>query len=204
MELFERARAAGASGRDSGAVQHPYDPELLDLHDEAVALYANLDGFAFDPEPAGVLVLGRDAAALAALADDLGEAFPELEPTVVDGRAAEPVLAPDVAACRLRSGHPVRPDAATLVFGGGGAGGGAVLHTGVPARAADLLETAGAVLVAAGPWTPRGVDPTGSRRPITRRSGGVNVEVALEEAPRAILEEGGVESAVAATCRRCC
>jgi glycine/D-amino acid oxidase-like deaminating enzyme len=197
VELFERAElAAGASGRNSGAVQHPYDPELLGLHNETVAMYANLDGLAFDPEPAGVLVLGRDAAALAALADDLGEAFPELEPDVVDGRAAEPLLAPGVAACRLRSGHPVRPEAATLAFADVARAAGAVLHTGAAARAADLLETAGAVLVAAGPWTPEVVDPTGSWRPITP-VWGVNVEVALEEPPRAILEEGGVESAVA-------
>ena len=41
MELFERAElAAGASGRDSGAVQHPYDPELLGLHNETVAMYS--------------------------------------------------------------------------------------------------------------------------------------------------------------------
>ena len=197
VELFERAElAAGASGRNSGAVQHPYDPELLGLHNETVAMYTNLDGFAFDPEPAGVLVLGRDAAALAVLADDLGEAFPELEPAVVDGRAAEPLLAPGVAACRLRSGHPVRPEAAALAFAEAARAAGAVLHTGAAARAADLLETAGAVLVAAGPWTPEVVDPTGSWRPITP-VWGVNVEVALEQPPRAILEEGGVESAVA-------
>ena len=52
------------------------------------------------------------------------------------------------------------------------------------------------MLVAAGPWTPEVVDPTGSWRPITP-VWGVNVEVALEHPPRAILEEGGVESAVA-------
>ena len=197
VELFERAElAAAASGRNSGAIQHPYDPELLGLHDETVAMYSNLDGFAFDPEPVGVLVLGRDAAALAALAADLGEAFPELEPAVVDGRAAEPLLAPGVAACRLRSGHPVRPEAATLAFAEAARAAGAVLHTAAPARAADLLETSGAVLVAAGPWTPEVVDPTGSWRPITP-VWGVNAEVALEEPPRAILEEGGVESAVA-------
>ena len=118
-------------------------------------------------------------------------------PGVVDGRAAEPLLAADMAACRLRSGHPVRPDAATLVFAEARAGGRAR-----PARPASprgpptSLETAGAVLVAAGPWTPAVVDPTGSWRPITR-VWGVNVEVALGSRRARSSRRAASESAVA-------
>ena len=35
--------AAGASGRNSGVVQHPFDPALIDLHLETVALYRRLE-----------------------------------------------------------------------------------------------------------------------------------------------------------------
>jgi len=57
---------------------------------------------------------------------------------------------------------------------------------------------AGAVLVAAGPWTPAVIDPSGGWRPI-RPVWGVNVEVTLEDPPAAILEEAGVEGAVQGT-----
>jgi len=196
VELFERgALASGASGRNSGAVQHPYDPELVGLHLQTLELYRALEGFAFDDEPAGVLVLARDHAALAAVAADLARACPELEPVMLDGGDAEPALAPGVAACRLRSGYPVQPEAATLAFAAAARDAGAVLHTEAEATAAELLRSAGAVLVAAGPWTPAVVDPTGHWRPIAP-VWGVNVEVALDDPPRAILEEGGVETAV--------
>lgn len=197
VELFERGDlASGASGRNSGAIQHPYDPELVGLHRETLDLYRELEGFPFDDEPAGVLVLARDHAGLAAVAADLAQACPELEPDVLDGSDAEPALAPGIAACRLRSGYPVQPGAATLAFAAAARGAGAVLHTGAEATAAELLSSAGAVLVAAGPWTPAVVDPTGDWQPIAP-VWGVNVEVALDDPPRAILEEGGVETAVA-------
>jgi D-hydroxyproline dehydrogenase subunit beta len=197
VELFERGElASGASGRNSGAVQHPYDPELVGLHEETIALYRALDGFAFDAEPAGVLVLGHDNGALAEVAADLGRAYPELEPVVLEGRSVEPALAPGVSACRLRSGHPVRPEAATLALARAARAAGAVLQTDAEVTVAELRQRAGAVLVAAGPWTPQVVDPSGGWRPIAP-VWGVNVEVAMADPPRAILEEGGVETAVA-------
>ena len=167
VELFERGElASGASGRNSGAVQHPYDPELVGLHEETIALYRALDGFAFDAEPAGVLVLGHDNGALAEVAADLGRAYPELEPVVLEGRSVEPALAPGVSACRLRSGHPVRPEAATLALARAARAAGAVLQTDAEVTVAELRQRAGAVLVAAGPWTPQVVDPSGGWRPI--------------------------------------
>src|SRR5215218_6941315 len=155
VELFERAELAGAaSGRNSGAVQHPLDPALVPLYGETRALYR--------------VVLGLDAGALGAGAGQLRAAFPELEPELVD---APPYLAPGVAACRLRTGHPVVPAAATLALAVVAREHGAVLHT---AAAAELWREgdeargvvvqgerrpAGAVLVAAGPWMPAVVDP---------------------------------------------
>jgi glycine/D-amino acid oxidase-like deaminating enzyme len=51
---------------------------------------------------------------------------------------------------------------------------------------------AGAVLVAAGPWTPEVVDPTGAWRPIVA-VWGVVVEVRMSDPPRHVVEEAGVE-----------
>jgi glycine/D-amino acid oxidase-like deaminating enzyme len=63
---------------------------------------------------------------------------------------------------------------------------------------------AGATLVAAGPWTPRLVDPTGGWRPILPTYG-VTLQLRLEEAaPRHIVEEDEVDAvnrATAATAR---
>jgi D-hydroxyproline dehydrogenase subunit beta len=58
--LYEReAIAAGASGRNSGVVQHPLDPMLSDLYEESVEHYATLGrGFPAAARP------GRAAARL--------------------------------------------------------------------------------------------------------------------------------------------
>jgi glycine/D-amino acid oxidase-like deaminating enzyme len=43
VTLYEReALAAGASGRNSGVVQHPFDPVLVPLYLETVELYRRL------------------------------------------------------------------------------------------------------------------------------------------------------------------
>jgi glycine/D-amino acid oxidase-like deaminating enzyme len=191
VELFERGElAAAASGRNSGAVQHPMDPALVALHRETLELYRDVLGL--DGEPAGVVMLARDDAPLAAAAGQLGAAFPELVPALVD---PPPYVAPGTAACRLETGHPVAPGAATLAIAERAREAGAVFHTGAAAEPYPFPSAAGAVLVAAGPWTPEVVDPSGAWRPI-RPVWGVNVEVALDDPPAEILEEAGVEAAV--------
>jgi D-hydroxyproline dehydrogenase subunit beta len=57
-------------------------------------------------------------------------------------------------------------------------------------------QPAGAVVVAAGPWTPEVVDPGGGWRPIAPLWG-VVVEVRLESPPRHCLEEAGIDALVA-------
>ncbi len=52
---------------------------------------------------------------------------------------------------------------------------------------------AGAVLAAAGPWTPALLDPTGRWNPIRPRWG-VVVEAELASPPRHVLEEAGIEA----------
>src|SRR5947207_15898643 len=65
VTLFERTEiGAGASGRNMGAVQHPFDPELVPLYDETRDIYGELSAkapdFAFPAEPAGLLILSDD------------------------------------------------------------------------------------------------------------------------------------------------
>jgi glycine/D-amino acid oxidase-like deaminating enzyme len=54
-------------------------------------------------------------------------------------------------------------------------------------------EAAGAVVVAAGPWSAALVDPSGAWRPVVP-SWGVNVELRLSHPPRHSIEEAGIES----------
>ena len=65
VELYEGEEvAAAASGRNSGSVQHPFDPVLRDLHVETLRHYRELDDFELPEEPAGVLMLAADRAVL--------------------------------------------------------------------------------------------------------------------------------------------
>src|ERR1700754_4428325 len=82
VALYEReAIAAGASGRNSGILQHPMDLALTALYEASLELYASLGhGFALPREPTGVLVLAPDPELLAADRDAAQEEFPELAP----------------------------------------------------------------------------------------------------------------------------
>src|SRR5688572_21522908 len=123
--LLERSEiAAGASGRNSGVVQHPFDPVLVDLHLETVALYralaeTDLEGFTLPAEPAGLLMVTHDQDVAWRLAAVLTETHPRLLPTFLgpeETQALEPSLAQDVAACRLAIGYPVAPASATRAY----------------------------------------------------------------------------------------
>jgi D-hydroxyproline dehydrogenase subunit beta len=208
VELFERSDLAGAaSGRNSGSIQHPFDPVLAGLHFETLRHYRELAGFDLPEAPAGVLMLARDRRALEPVAADIAREQPELEPSLLDPRAVvwtEPRLARKLWGCRLETGWPVRPAAATLAFAERARRAGAVLHEGRTAwpwvmgggvrgvLAAGEHCPAGAVLVAAGPWTPEVIDPTRAWRPIVA-VWGVVVEMQMDDPPRHVVEEVGVE-----------
>ncbi len=111
--LLERSEiAAGASGRNSGVVQHPFDPVLVDLHLETLALYRALAESAFDRftlpgAPAGLLMVTHDPDLARRLAAALTETHAGLLPRYLDPdetHAVEPALAAGVAACRLAIG----------------------------------------------------------------------------------------------------
>jgi glycine/D-amino acid oxidase-like deaminating enzyme len=213
VTLYERsAIAAGASGRNSGVIQHPHDTVLASLYEASLAAYRELDdtsggALALDREPVGLLHVGRDLEAVEAISDAWRATHPATRPEIVTAdelRRLEPALADDLIACRLRIGYPVAPAAATLAFAAEAEHAGARIVIGQEARlvvrdgtavGVDVgggLDPAGAVVVAAGPWTPALVDPTAAWQPI-RPIWGVVAQVALGEAPRHVLEEAGID-----------
>ncbi|HZH25079.1 MAG TPA: FAD-binding oxidoreductase [Solirubrobacteraceae bacterium] len=196
---------AAASGRNSGILQHPMDAALAPLFEESLELYRGLEehGFSLASEPPGVLLLAASDAALAAELGALEHAFPELAAERVEPHAVEPAVAPGLAGLRLATGYPVGPSAATRAFAARAVAAGARLATGADAALAPggvsidgTRQAAGAVVVAAGPWTPALVDPRGAWRPITPLWG-VVAEVRLPTPPAHALEEAGVEQLVA-------
>jgi glycine oxidase len=209
VRLYERdGIAAAASGRNSGALQHPMDEAQTGLHAASMELYAELGhGFTLPPEPAGVLVVSDDPAALEPDHAELAARFPELEAEWVPEAAdAEPALAPGLAAYRLATGRPVPPAAAARAWAQRAREAGAELRLGTGVErvavadgraegvvlADGSVEPAGAVAVAAGPWTPAIVDPGGRWRPIAPLWG-VVAEVRLPEPPAHVVEQAGVE-----------
>jgi glycine/D-amino acid oxidase-like deaminating enzyme len=212
--LFEStALGAGASGRNSGAIQQPDDPELAALHAQTLPLYRELvdlePEFQIPHEPTGLLLVSTDEAATAEAAATLCRTTPELKPHFVSAaemRALEPAMADDVAGVLLQTGYAVMPSTATLAFGRRALRAGTVLRIGSAARPAfegnraigirlDSGEeiAAGAVLVAGGPWSVELV-PGWSNRPPIRRSWGVVVSVELAEPPSRILEELSIDA----------
>jgi glycine/D-amino acid oxidase-like deaminating enzyme len=208
VRLYEREEvAAGASGRNSGLLQHPMDETLTDIFAASEALYAELGhGFELPPEVVGVLVVGEDAAALEPIRAEIAGQFPELAAEALDApHELESALAEDLAAFRLDTGRPVPPAAATRAFAARAREAGAEIREGVAAtpviqggrtvgvRTPQGEEPAGAVVVAAGPWSAALVDPSGAWRPVVA-SWGVNVELRLSKPPRHSIEEAGIES----------
>ena len=214
--LIERkGLASGASGANSGVIQHPFDPFLAALYRETITLYRELSAisasFRLPAEPAGMLFVSQLEAAARRQASMIADAFPELHPEVIDPAVLvrlEPTLAPGLWACRVNIGYPVLPGASTYGYATLMESRGAELRQGRAAvlevegdmvtgvRVDGRLLPAGAVLVAAGPWTPDLLDPTGRWLPIQRRWG-VVVEAELADPPRHVLEEAGIDAAMA-------
>ena len=211
VALFERDQLAGAaSGRNSGSIQHPFDAVLAELHFETLRHYAELEGFDLPGAPAGVLMLATEPSALQQPAAEIAREQPELRPTWLDPgdvRRLEPALGRELWACRLETGYPVRPAAATLAFAERARRAGATLHEGREARpwrgsgvvrgvvAGGVPHAAGAVLVCAGPWTRQVVGSTLSRQAIVP-VWGVVVDVSMDHPPRHLVEQLGVEEVV--------
>jgi D-hydroxyproline dehydrogenase subunit beta len=207
VRLYERDEvAAGASGRNSGLLQHPMDELLTGIYADSEAHYRELGhGFEMPEETVGVLIVGEDPAGLEPTRADLAARFPELDPQALDNpHEAEPALAEDLAGFRIDTGRPVPPAAATHAFAARARHAGAEILEGAAAtpatsngrvtgvRTSGGEEPAGAVVVAAGPWSSALVDPTGAWRPVAPLWG-VNVELRLSRPPRHALEESGIK-----------
>jgi len=205
--LIERSDiAAGASGRNSGVVQHPFDPVLVDLHLETIDLYRGLDDFALPAVPVGLLSVTSDVDGARRLTDEVVASHPGLKPRFVppdELASLEPSIAKGMAACRLDIGYPVGPAHATRAYAARAERAGVEIRIGASAsiswtgtRSDGVVVdgeriVAGDVLVAAGPWSPSIVDPSGAWQPIVRRWG-VVVQVSLEAPPSHVLEEAEI------------
>lgn len=200
VTLFEReAIAAGASGRNSGILQHPMDPALVGLYEDSLELYGALEGFEL-PEPAGVLIVD-ESDVLRAAYEAVVERFPELDPEWLEGeelRAAEPALAADLCAYRVNGGRPIGPTAATNAWAARAEAAGARIVVGDAAyvapggvRVRGELHPAGAVVAAAGPWTPEAI---GGGASWVQANWGVVAQVRLRHPPRHSIEQAGVEA----------
>ncbi len=178
---------AGASGRNSGLVEHPYDPEQAELYAETVALLSDVLGDAFPAEPAGALALVGDAAQADQIASGHGR-FAGLDPEVLDPEAlahVEPGIAPGLWACRVNTGHPVAPALAVSVFAQRARAAGVRFAEGTPARLDALDAPVVAVTAGAGTGALVGSDAI---TPLW----GATVGVALERAPRHPLLDGRI------------
>jgi glycine/D-amino acid oxidase-like deaminating enzyme len=215
VTLVEReGLASGASGANSGVIQHPFDPVLAALYEETLLLYRELSvadlGFRLGDEPAGLMYVAPDEAAPRYVARLLADAFPELPNDVLTGPALErlePALAPGLWACRVAMGYPVSPGASTYAYATRVERGGAHIRLGRTAtldRHGDTIRgvvvdgrtiACDAVLVAAGPWTPSIVDPTGQWAPIYR-TWGVVVEIEIDNGPTHVLEGAEIGAAI--------
>lgn len=205
--LEESDLGAGASGRNSGVVQHPFDPVLVELHLETVRLYRGLEGIDLGERPAGLLSVTHDVEGARRLSMEIAASHAHLRPTFVppdEVRRLEPSLGEGVAACHLDIGYPVGPATATRAYAARARHRGADLRIGIAAapwtddgRALGVVLGDGTrvasadVLVAGGPWSPALVDPSGAWTPIVSRWG-VVVPVILEAPPSRVLEEAEI------------
>ncbi len=207
------AIAFGASGRNSGVIQHPFDPVLVDLYRRTLDAYRALPGdhgldAILSRPPAGLLMVAHDPDLVRGLAAALATSHPELRPEYLEPGAVtrtEPALGQDVAACRLEIGFPVAPAAATDAYAAWARALGVDIRIGQGARpwlAADTVRgvllddgtriAADDVVVAAGPWSAGLIDPSGAWRPI-RPLWGVVVAIDLDDPPRHAIEEAEID-----------
>ena len=212
--LIERAElAAGASGRNSGIIQHPFDAPYVDLHRASIALYRDLsladDGFELPALHAGLLLVSFDPNAILRAAATIDAAWPALAPSVLppgEASALEPALNQGVAACRLETGYAVAPSAATLAFARRASRAGARLIIGSEAKPIIAMNRVNGVqladgesiaceevLVAAGPWTPSLI-PGWDDIPFIRSVWGAVVSTSLPAPPVHVLEELGIDT----------
>ena len=120
---------------------------------------------------------------------------------------AEPAVGPGIWGCRVGIGFPVAPAASTYAYATNAESRGVRVRLGRSASlewhgdavvgviVGDEHLRADAVLVAAGPWSPALIDPSGAWRPIRERWG-VVVETELPSGPTHVLEEAEIGASI--------
>lgn len=184
---------AGASGRNNGIVEHPYDTPSAPLFHESVELMRELLGDAMPRDPAGALLLAGDEPSARDLLTHYSQ-FPELAAELLDPdgvRAKEPVLAGGLWGCMLRTGYPISPLEATTAVAARAREAGARFALGAPVGLERLRAGAGEVVVAAGAWSTdvlAGLVRADAVKPLW----GVIVLIELPQAPGRPIIEGTV------------
>ena len=195
VTLVERdSLAAGASGRNHGLLLTPTDPELVPMTRHSFAVYEEI---AADPplplrlerDATGILIVATDeesreyAAAEAEAARRCGVPVEHVDSTTLN--EAEPELAGDLEeAWFLDDARIVDPASLTVALALQAREAGAEIRRHLPVRAllteGDRVSgvvtdegtiQAGAVVVAAGPWSDRLLRPLGITLPITPARG---------------------------------
>jgi D-hydroxyproline dehydrogenase subunit beta len=210
VRVYERDElAAGASGRNSGALQHPLDVALAALYEESLRHYTELaehHGFPLPAAPVGTLVVAAEAEPLAREHARLAAEFPALRPAWLDAEEltrVEPRIAAGLVGYRLEDARPVPPASAAAAFAERATRTGARISEGTAAlvavadgrvtgvRTPGGHEPAGAVVLAAGPWSAEAAPA--DARPAVRALWGVVTEAFLADPPPHVIEEAGVE-----------
>lgn len=194
VTVYDRARiGAGASGRNNGLVEHPYDAPSAPLFSESVELMREWLGEAMPAAPMGALLLADDQRDGQALLDHYSQ-FPELRPALLSpaqARREEPLLADGLWACLLDTGYPISPLEATTAVADRARDAGVEFVLGEPVDLARLRASGRKVMVAAGAWSGEllsGLVPARAVQPLW----GVIVLVELPQGPRHPIIEGTV------------
>jgi D-hydroxyproline dehydrogenase subunit beta len=185
--------AAGASGRNNGLLEHPYDTPSTPLFYESLELMRDWLGDAIPREPAGAVLLADDEAGAGELVEHYSR-FPELEAVLLDPVAAgqeEPLLAHGKWACLLQTGYPISPAEATGAVAERARLAGVEFVLGRPVSLGGLRASGAEVVVAAGAGTAAVLE--GLMRPhAVFPQWGVIVLVRLPSNPRRPIIEGTV------------
>jgi glycine/D-amino acid oxidase-like deaminating enzyme len=197
--------ASGASGRNSGLVEHPFDEAQHDLHQDTLALLEDVLDDRMPGEPAGVLIL-VDTKGQAEEVARRHAGFSGLNPLVLspdDLKEEEPLLAPGLWACHITTGYPVEPALAAMRLAERARRLGVEFYVGQPARllrdetgvhgveTTERVCQSDAVVVAAGASSSAVIDPSGTWRPVSALWG-VSMQVHLAKPPRHALITGRV------------
>ena len=184
---------AGASGRNNGLIEHPYDAASAPLFFETVELLHGFLGAAMPQEPVGGLLLADDEQGARELFEHYSR-FPEIAPELLDPagtRTKEPLLVEGLWGCLLRTGYPINPAEATATVAERARAAGAEFILGNPVELEGLRGSGREVVVAAGAQSGQileGLVPPQAVSP----QWGVIVLVALPQRPRHPVIEGTV------------